>query len=118
MATISQFAAPGDGEASSRSAYDVTPLDPPAAPASGDGLVARNPQGRRGLILRWVAMRWALDPQEPTNVATVSQLAAPQGAASYSCDLRKTYLRWAPQEPTKVATVSQFAVPRDTEASF
>ena len=38
----------------------------------------------------------------------------PQGTASYSCDLRVTYLRWASQEPTKVATVAQIAAPQGT----
>ena len=52
-------------------------------------------------------LRWA--SQEPTKVATVAQIAAPQGTASYSCDPNMTYLRWAPQEPTKVATVAQIA---------
>ena len=36
----------------------------------------------------------------------------PPGDRETSCDLRKTYLRWASQEPTKVATVAQIAAPR------
>ena len=44
-------------------------------------------------------------------MATVAQIAAPQGTASYSCDLRKTFLRWTSQEPAKVATIAQIAAP-------
>ena len=57
----------------------------------------------------WTHLRWA--SQEPARVATVAQITAPQGAASYRGDLRKTYLRWASQEPTKVATIAQIAAP-------
>ena len=46
-------------------------------------------------------------------MATVAQIAAPQGPASYRGDLRKTHLRWASQEPTKVATVAQIAAPQE-----
>ena len=45
-------------------------------------------------------------------MATVAQIAAPQGAASYRGDLRMTYLRWASQEPTEVATAAQIAAPQ------
>ena len=47
-------------------------------------------------------------------MATVAKIATPQETASYSCDLRRTYLRWAPQEPTQVATVAQIAAPQGT----
>ena len=67
--------------------------------------------GPRKTSLRWTS-------QEPTKVATVSQIAAPQGAARSHCDLRKTYLRWTPQEPAKVATVAQIAAPPQGTASY
>ena len=57
-------------------------------------------------------LRWA--SQEPTKVATVAKIVAPQGTARPSGDPRKTYLRWASQEPTKVATVAQIAAPQGT----
>ena len=47
-------------------------------------------------------------------MATVAQIAASQGTASYSGDLRRTPLRWASQEPTKVATVAHVAAPQGT----
>ena len=50
--------------------------------------------------------------QEPTQVATVTQIAAPQGAASYSGDQNKTPLRWASQEPAQLATLTQIAAPQ------
>ena len=62
--------------------------------------------------LRRAYLRWT--SQEPAKVATVAQIAAPQGAASYRGDLRKTYLRWASQEPAKVATVAQIAATQGT----
>ena len=68
MATVSQFAAPMDGEASFRSAYDVPPLDPPVANESGDSLAARSPPGT-GRLHSGLRMK----------AATVSQLAAPKG---------------------------------------
>eukprot|EP00959_Pyramimonas_sp_CCMP1952_P115962 2424145-Pyramimonas_sp.AAC.1 len=40
--------------------------------------------------------------QTPTKLATVSQIAAPQGATRSRGDLRGTYLRWTSKEPTKV----------------
>ena len=68
VATVSQFAAPMDGEASFRSAYDVTPLAPPAPTESGDTLAARSPPGTARLHS---GLRM--------NAATVSQFAAPKG---------------------------------------
>ena len=50
-------------------------------------------------------------------MATVSQIAAPHGAARSSLDVRKTSLCWASQEPTKVATVSQIAAPQGAARS-
>ena len=48
------------------------------------------------------------------KVATVAQIAAPQGTGRPQSDPRRTYLRWASQEPTKVATVAQIAAPQGT----
>ena len=47
-------------------------------------------------------------------MATVAQIAAPEGTGRPQSDLRMTYLRWASQEPTKVATVAQNAAPQGT----
>ena len=83
---------------------------------SGDSFADRNPQGaaRSSLGVRKTSLCWAF--QEPTKVATVSQIAAPQGAARSSLGVRKTPLRWTPQEPTEVATVSQIAAPPGSRA--
>ena len=44
-------------------------------------------------------------------MATVAQIADPQGAARFRFDLRMTSLRWSPQELTNVATVAQMPPP-------
>ena len=50
-ATVSQFAAPRDGEVSFWFAYDTTPLDLPGALERCGSFAVRSPQGRRSLIL-------------------------------------------------------------------
>ena len=50
-ATVSQLAAPRDGEVSSWSAYDTNPLDLPGAHERCGSFAVRSPQGRRSLIL-------------------------------------------------------------------
>ena len=50
VATVSQIAAPEDGEVKSESAWGPTPLATPAALESGDSFADRSPQGWRGLI--------------------------------------------------------------------
>ena len=62
-----------------RALCDVTPLDLPGAHEGGDNFADRSPPGTakshgdpRGTPLCWTS-------QEPTKVATVSQIAAPQG---------------------------------------
>ena len=112
VATVSQIAAPQDGEVPNgsaagthyagspssprkwrqfhrsqpprmaRSRMDLrqvpTMLAPPAALESGDSFTNRSPPGWRGLI--WVCGGYPLCwlPQQPSKVATVSQIAAPQ----------------------------------------
>ena len=87
-------------------------LDPPTALESGDSFADRSPTGmaRSNLNLRSTSLRWT--PQQPSNVATVSRIAAPQGMARSNLNLRSTTLRWTPQQPSKVATVSQIAAPQ------
>ena len=51
MATISQFAAPREGEASFWSVYNATPLGLLGAPERGDCFAVRSPKARQGLIL-------------------------------------------------------------------
>ena len=103
MASVSQFAAPKDGDASFWFVYNATPPGLPGAPERGDSFAVRSPQGRRGLILICV---WH---------HSAGQL--PVTAMPHS-DLRMASLRWASQEATNVATASLFAAPRDGEASF
>ena len=106
MVAVSPFAAPKgrgsqdaalkDGEASFWSAYDTIALGSPGAHESCDSFAVRIPQGRRGFIrssrppgtarhhadMRMAPLLWA--SQEPTNVATVWQFAAPRdGEASF-----------------------------------
>ena len=68
-----------DGEVQSDSKYDVIPLGPPAGFESGDSFTDRSPPGmaRSNLSPRRASLRWP--PQQPSKVATVSQIAAPQG---------------------------------------
>ena len=84
-------------------------LDLPGAHESVDSFADRSPPGNgeassdpRGAPLCWTS-------QEPTKVATVSQIAARQGRRGLNSDPRSTPLRWTSQEPTEVATVSQIA---------
>ena len=51
VATVSQFAAPREGEASFWSVYNATPLGLPGAPERGDCFAVRSPKARQGLIL-------------------------------------------------------------------
>eukprot|EP00959_Pyramimonas_sp_CCMP1952_P084480 1767024-Pyramimonas_sp.AAC.1 len=64
---------------------------------------------RSNLNLRMTPLR--RDPQQPSNVVTVSQIEAPLGMARSNLNLRMAPLRWAPQQPSKVVTVSQIAAP-------
>ena len=59
--------------------------------------------------------RWP--SQDPTNVATVAQVAAPKGSARSSLDVRGTPLRWTSQDPTKAASVAQVAAPQGAARS-
>ena len=106
MATVSQFAAPRDGEASFWFAYDTIPLGPPGAHERGDSVAVRSPVGtaRPHSGLRMAPFRWTF--QKSTNLAIATQLTAPSGPASTHSDLRVAPLCWASQEPTNVATVS------------
>eukprot|EP00959_Pyramimonas_sp_CCMP1952_P439091 9192307-Pyramimonas_sp.AAC.1 len=54
-------------------------------------------------------------PQQPSIVATVSEIAAPQGRRGVIRVCGEYPVRWAPQQPSKAATVSQTAAPRDGE---
>ena len=59
---------------------------------------------------------WCLTPlathQQPSKVATVSQIAAPQGWRGLIWVRPWPSLCWAPQQASKVATVSQIAAPQ------
>ena len=99
----------------------LPPLDPPAALESGDTFTDRSPPGmaRSNLNPRRTSLCWT--PEQPSKVATVSQIAAggnsltdrsPPGMARSSMDPRRTSLCWTPQQPSKVATVSQIAAPQ------
>ena len=70
---------PNDDEVSSESGYDVTALGPPEPLERGESFADRSPPGmaRSNLSLGMTPLRWA--PQQPPKVATVSQIAAPQG---------------------------------------
>ena len=96
VATISQFAAPKDGEAS---------------------FAVRGPQGRRGLILICVWQHSAGLPRSHRNQRQFRS-SQPPGTGKFLLGLHMTPTRWTCQEPTNVAAVSQFAAPRDGEASF
>ena len=96
MATISQFAAPKDGEAS---------------------FAVRGPLGRRGLILICVWQHSAGLPRSHRNQRQFRS-SQPPGTGKFLLGLHMTPTRWTCQEPTNVAAVSQFAAPRDGEASF
>ena len=96
MASVSQFAAPKDGEAS---------------------FAVRGPQGRRGLILICVWHQSAGPPRSHRNQRQFCS-SQPPGTGRFLSGLHMTPTRWIPQEPTHVAAVSQFAGPRDGEASF
>ena len=65
--------------------------------------------------LRMTPRRWA--SQELTNVATVSQIAAPQGRPGLDQVCLKTSLRWPSQEVTKLETPLQIAAPPGTARS-
>ena len=81
MATVSQFAAPRDGDASFWFASDATALGLPGAPERGVSFTVRGPQGWRGFILAFVRHH---SSQDDPKVATVSQFAAPrEGEASF-----------------------------------
>ena len=67
---VSLRAAPRDGEVSFRSV--------PGAHGGGKSIAVRSPPGRPGFILIRVGRHAAGSPQEPTNVTTVSQFAAPR----------------------------------------
>ena len=69
------------------------------------------PLGRRGIVLIWVAPRYAGPPLERAIVAS------PGKARSHS-DLNSAALPWTPQEPTRVATFSQIAFHRGGKVSF
>ena len=60
MATVSQFAAPSDGEASFRYAYDTAPLGLPEAHERGDSFAYRSPPGtsRSHSDVRVTSLRW------------------------------------------------------------
>ena len=78
MATLSQLAAPRDGEASFWSENGTIPLGLPGAYESGDSFADRSPpgNGEASSDPRKTSHRWT--SQEPTKVAAVSQIAAPQ----------------------------------------
>ena len=76
-----------------------------------DGHDARRPEP----AYPWRLLTWTQRGNLPMQVRGDSRAdRSPQGTASYSCDLRKTPLRWTSQEPTKVATAAQIAAPQGT----
>eukprot|EP00959_Pyramimonas_sp_CCMP1952_P452903 9467360-Pyramimonas_sp.AAC.1 len=78
MTTIAQIAAPRTPRGPAVVRVDAPPLGFPGAHESGDSCADRSPQGTarsrgdpRGTYLGWAS-------QEPTKVATVTQIAAPR----------------------------------------
>ena len=53
-----------------------------------------------------------LTPQQASKMATISQIAAPQGWRDLIWIRGKCPLCWTPQQASKVATVSQIAAPQ------
>ena len=77
MTSVSQFAAPRDGEASFWSACGTTPLDFQEPMKSCDSFAAADPGGGEApLCLRIKSFRWA--SEESTKLLTVSQFAVPR----------------------------------------
>ena len=111
VATVSQFAAPRDGEASLWSACGSSPLGLPGAHESGDSFAVRSPQRRRCLILIRVG-RHAGGPPRSKRRWRQFRSSQPPGTARPHSDMRITSLRWTRQQPTNVATVSHFAAPQ------
>ena len=70
---------PRSREVSSGCAWDITPMALPGAHESGNNFADHSLQGnaRSRLGVRGTPLRWL--PQEPTKVATTSQIAAPSG---------------------------------------
>ena len=108
MASVLQFAAPRDGDASFWFVYNATPPGLPGAPERGDSFAVRSPKGRRRLILICVSRHSAWSPRSPRKWQQFRS-SRPPGPARPHYVLRVTALRWGSQEPTKVASVSQFA---------
>ena len=96
----------------------MNPRKLPAAFESGDRFADRSPPGiaRSNLDPRKTSLRWT--SQQPSKLATVSQIAAPPGCAKSNLSLRSTAACWTPQQPSKAATVSQFAAPGHGGVSF
>ena len=79
MATVSQIAAPQRRRGLLRSPWGTPLLDLPGAHESGDSFAHRSPprDGEASSDPLRTSLCWT--SQEPTKVATVSQIAAPQG---------------------------------------
>ena len=107
-ASVSQFAAPRDGDASFWLVYNATSPGLPGAPERGDSFAVRSPQGRRRLILICISRYSAWSPRSLRKWRVFRSLRPP-GPARPHYVLRMTPLRWGSHEPTKVASVSQFA---------
>ena len=110
VATVSQFAAPRDGEASFGIACDTTPPGLPGAHKRGDSLTVRS-QGRRGLLLIRVGHHAAGQAKSKRRWPHF-RCSQPPGTARLHSDLRTRSLRWTRLQPTKVANISQFAAPQ------
>ena len=111
VASVSQFAAPRDGDASFWFVCNATPPGLRGAPERGDSFAVCSPQGRRRLILICVSRHSAWSPRTPRKWRRFRS-SRPPGSARPHYVLRMTPLRWASHEPTKVASVSQFAAPK------
>ena len=94
MASVSQFAAPRDGDASVWFVCNATPPGLREAPERGDIFAVRSPQGRRRLILICVSRHSAWSPRTPRKWRRFRS-SRPPGPARPDYVLRMTPLRWA-----------------------
>ena len=100
MASVSQFAAPRDGEASFWFAYDTTPLGLTGAHEEGDSFAVRSPQGRRGLILLGLRMTPLLWASRSRRMWSRFRSSQPPGTWSPLSGLHLTPPRLASQDAT------------------
>ena len=83
MASVSQFAAPRDGDASFWFVCNATPPGLPGAPERGDSFAVRSPQGRRRLILICVSRHSAGPASSPRKWRRLLLAAPRDGEVSF-----------------------------------